>query len=87
MNILASQYSNVINISEIVTDPATQSAAMFNKRVVTEKSNCCKCPAEFSQQTTYEGRGRPQETCKLQKTMAAKMRKVETRSTEEDCNR
>ena len=32
---------------------------MFNKRVVTEKSNRCKCPAEFSQQIASDGRGRP----------------------------
>ena len=32
---------------------------MFNERVVTEKSNRCKCPAEFSLQIANDGRGRP----------------------------
>lgn len=57
--ILASQYINVTDISEIVTDPVTQSAAIFKERVVTEKSNRCKCPAEFSLQIANDGRGRP----------------------------
>lgn len=57
--ILASQYINVTNISEIVTDPVTQSAAIFKERVVTEKSNRRKYPAEFSLQIANDGRGRP----------------------------